>query len=269
MTESRPTGDSIVFLGSGGARIVVARQLRASGGIWFELGGTKLLVDPGPGSLVRMTASRHRLDASELSGILLSHRHLDHSGDINNVIEAMTMGGTEPRGILLAPEDALEGEDPVVLRYPREFLSGIERLREGGFHRIGVVDIETPVRHRHRGEVYGFRLIVPGLRVSYVADTAYFPELAEHYQAEVVILNVVRAKASDLDHLHLPDAEALISQLRPRLAILSHFGLTMLRARPWKVARELTDRTGVQVVAATDGKKIGLDRYRHTPSGEA
>ncbi|HAP31749.1 MAG TPA: hypothetical protein DCQ14_01645 [Firmicutes bacterium] len=43
--------DFIKFLGTAGARFVVSRQLRASGGIWFALGGEQILVDPGPGSL--------------------------------------------------------------------------------------------------------------------------------------------------------------------------------------------------------------------------
>jgi ribonuclease BN (tRNA processing enzyme) len=258
---SEQHGNCIVFLGSGGARIVVARQIRASGGIWMSLSGTELLIDPGPGALVRMTGSRHRLDPTKLSGILISHRHLDHSGDINNMVEAMTMGGTEPRGVLLAPEDVLGGDDPVLLRYLRPFLTEIIQLEEGGSYTVGSVEVSTPVRHRHRGEVYGFRLAIPGLSISYVADTAFFPELAEHYRADVIIINVVRLKPSGLDHLHMPEAEDLISAARPKLAILSHFGMTMIKARPWELARQATERTGVKVVAASDGKLIDLGAY--------
>jgi len=282
--------DRMVILGSGGARIVVAKQLRASGGIWFSLGGNQFLLDPGPGALVRMTGSRHRLDPTRLAGILLSHRHLDHSGDVNNMIEAMTMGGTEPRGSLFAPSDALEGDDPVVLRYVREFLTEIVTVKEGGKYRLGNVDFTCPVRHHHRGEVYGFRFRVGGrgtgdggqetasaspesmvqspesgagaLTLSYIADTRYFPELAEHYRADVVIMNVVRLLPSDLDHLHVSDAEELVKAIRPRLTVLSHFGMKMLAARPWVIAREMSERTGCQVVAATDGMLIDLEELK-------
>ncbi|UCG43895.1 MAG: MBL fold metallo-hydrolase [candidate division WOR-3 bacterium] len=255
------SGNRIVFLGSGGARIVVARQIRASGGIWMSLAGTELLVDPGPGALVRMTGSRHRLDPTKLAGILVSHRHLDHSGDINNMVEAMTMGGTEPRGVLLAPEDVIGGDNPVLLRYLRPVLEKIIPLKEGGEYAVGTVSVCAPVRHRHRGEVYGFRLTIPYLAISYVADTAFFPELAEHYRADIIIVNVVRLKPSGLDHLHLPEAEELLRTAKPKLAILSHFGMTMLRAKPWELARQATERTGVKVVAASDGKCIDLGPY--------
>jgi ribonuclease BN (tRNA processing enzyme) len=315
----------MVILGSGGARIVVAKQLRASGGIWLSLAGTRFLLDPGPGSLVRMTGSRHRLDPTKLAGILLSHRHLDHSGDVNNMIEAMTMGGTEPRGVLFAPSDALAGDDPVVFKYVRPFLEKIVTLAEGGSYELGSVRFTCPVRHRHRGEVYGFRFETgrsstdyadyaddtecrpdaeegsrpvdrrqksegrvqnaevrtgeglsadyadstdgsdrpaAGFTLSYIADTRYFLELAEHYRADVVIMNVVRPKPSDLDHLHAPDAEELVKAIRPRLAVLSHFGMRMLAAKPWVLAREMSERTGCRVVAASDGMLIDLEPYK-------
>jgi len=252
----------MVILGSGGARIVVAKQLRASGGIWLALAGTRVLLDPGPGALVKMTGSRHRLDPTKLAGILLSHRHLDHSGDVNNMIEAMTMGGTELRGRLFAPADALTGDDPVVLKYVRQFLEQVVTLKEGGSYELGAVRFSCPVRHQHRGEVYGFRFEAPGLTLSYIADTRYFAELAERYRADVVIMNVVRPKPSELDHLHAPDAEELVKAIRPKLAVLTHFGMRMIAAKPWLLAREMSERTGCRVVAASDGMLIDLEEYK-------
>jgi ribonuclease BN (tRNA processing enzyme) len=264
----QPHGDSIVFLGSGGARIVVAKQVRASGGIWLELAGTRLLLDPGPGSLVRITSSRHGLDPAKLDAILLSHRHLDHAADVNVMVEAMTTGGTEVRGRLFAPADALEGEDPVVLRYLRQFLAEVVVLEEGCSWRVGDVELSCPVRHRHRGEVYGFRFSSPGLTLSYVADTAFFPELAEHYRADVMVLNVVRDKPSGLDHLHAPEAADIITAAQPKLAVITHFGMTMINARPWLVAEAMSEKTGVKVVAASDGRMIDLEPYRKPPSSK-
>lgn len=171
------------------------------------------------------------------------------------------MGGTEPRGALFAPTDALEGDDPVVLRYVRQFLEREVVLTETGTYELGSVKFATPVRHRHRGTTFGFRFQTDRISVSYVADTAYFQELADHYRADVIILNVVRHKPSDLDHLHLPEAQELIAVLKPRLAVLTHFGMTMLRAKPWRLAREVSQQTGVEVIAATDGRRIDLTAY--------
>ncbi len=247
---------------------MIAKQVRASGGIWFNLANTQFLIDPGPGALVRATSSRHHLTPTELSAILLSHRHLDHSADVNVMIEAMTMGGTEKRGKLFAPSDALEGEDPVVFRYLRGFLEEVVVLSEGSSYQLGPVSFTCPVRHRHRGEVYGFRFEVNKMSISYIADTAYFPELAHHYLADVVIFNVVRYKPSELDHLHLPEVETLIKAMEPKLAIMTHFGMTMIREKPWKVAKAVSERTGCKVIAAQDGMKIDLNTLTNNAEGK-
>ena len=102
----------VTFLGTAGARIMVASQILASGGLWFDFGGTEILLDPGPGTIVQ--TARRKLKATKLKAIILSHKHLDHSGDVNVMIEAMTEGGFRPGGVLFAPRDALDN-DPVVL----------------------------------------------------------------------------------------------------------------------------------------------------------
>ncbi|MDO9543683.1 MAG: MBL fold metallo-hydrolase, partial [Synergistaceae bacterium] len=80
------------FLGTGGARFAMLKQLRKTGGIWFTYGGLNGVVDPGPGSLYHMCSATPPLDPHELRAIMLTHRHLDHSTDINVTAEAMTGG---------------------------------------------------------------------------------------------------------------------------------------------------------------------------------
>ena len=79
--------NKIKFLGTAGARFVVSKQLRSSGGLWLTVDDTNVLIDPGPGSLVRCLASRPKLNPMDLDGIILTHRHLDHSNDINIIME--------------------------------------------------------------------------------------------------------------------------------------------------------------------------------------
>jgi len=247
---------TITFLGTAGARVVVANQILASGGLWFDLGGTEILLDPGPGTLIQ--AVKRKLKATKLKAIILSHKHLDHSADINVMIEAMTDGGFRRRGVLFAPRDALE-EDPVVLHYLRPFVERIEVLKEGGSYSIGDISFHTPLRHRHPVETYGIVFNTQRYTVSYLADTRYFDELCLHYKADLLIINVVRFEAgSPFDHLSAPEAGEIIKELQPKVAILNHFGMTMWRARPWEVAKKLSDETGVRVVAARDGMRFDL-----------
>lgn len=260
-----PSADDFVkFLGTGGARFMMARQMRSTAGAWLSLGGCQIFVDPGPGALVRCNASRPRLDPLKLDAILLSHAHLDHCGDINAMIEAMTDGGFKKRGTILCPREALE-DDPVVLRYLRGFATRWLVLEEGGSYDLAPgLRLRTPRRHLHPAETYGFIFEHGGRTLSWITDTLYFPELEGIYAgSDLLIINVVLLKKAgddrrDIQHLCLDDARRLVSAIRPRLAILTHFGMTMHRARPWELAQQLSQETGVEVRAAGDGTRFEL-----------
>ncbi len=248
----------VKFLGTAGARFVVARQLRFSAGTWVELSGTQLLLDPGPGTLLRCRKVRPPLEPLDLAGIILSHKHLDHSTDVNIMIEAMADGGLKRRGVLLAPQDALEGEDPVVLRYVRPFLERIEALQEGGDYEVGKVKIQA-IRHNHgQVETYGVILEAEEGRLGFIVDTKFFPELPEKYAGcQLLVINtVLREWNPDIDHLSLPEALEIVKAVRPRLAVLTHFGMTMLRGKPWELAAQASEKLGLKILAADDGMTV-------------
>jgi len=250
--------DYIKFLGTAGARFVMITQLRASGGMWFSINGVEILVDPGPGCLVRAVKSKPKLSPNKLDGIFLSHKHLDHSCDINLMIEAMTEGGHKKKGIVLAPYDALEN-DPVILRYCRNFPEKVEVIREKGEYRVKSLTFEIPLKHRHGVETYGFKLKNKKSPViGYISDTSFFDELIEGYRgSEILIINtVLYEKKEGVDHLSLPEAEIIIREIKPKKAILTHFGMTMLRNKIWEKQEEISDRTGVDVIVANDGMKF-------------
>ena len=262
MGDKSPSADTITFLGTGGARIVVANQILASGGLWLSLGGTEILLDPGPGCIVQST--KRKLRAEKLSAIILSHRHLDHSADTNIMVEAMTQGGFKPHGWLFAPADALETE-PVVFSYLRNSLDGIEVLQEGKSYQIGNISFITPIRHIHPVETYGMIFTTAEHTFSYIADSRYFDGLCRSYASELLIMNVVFLEVRhDIDHLSLADAEHIITELKPRVAILTHFGMTMWRSKPWEIAQRLSQETGVRVLAARDGMKFELSQLDNT-----
>ncbi len=253
------TSDELIFLGTAGGRMTVAKQLWASGGFWAILSRVRLHVDPGPGALVHCHARALKLDPATLDAIVLTHKHLDHAGDVNAMIEAMTEGGTKKRGVVLAPRDAYE-DDPVVFRYVRSYPEKAGVLVEGGAHQVGDVRIETPLRLKHPVETYGLRLIGSRLTVSLIACTGYFPALEEAYRGDVLILNVVFLPRRDDTHLCLEDAQRLIGAIRPRLAILTHFGMTMVRGKPWELAERVSQATGIRTLAARDHQRLDLGK---------
>lgn len=255
--------DFIKFLGTAGARFVVSKQLRASGGLWFALGKEQVLVDPGPGSLVKCLSSRPKMDPTKLDGIILTHRHLDHSNDVNAVVEAMSDGGKRRDGFLYGPEDAFAGPDPVVQLYVRSYLGDIEYLQAGKEIKRSSYILKTPLRHHHPVETYGLQFLLPYGNISLIADTAYFPELIEHYRdADILIINVVIYRddmPKRIYHLNYSQAKNLIREIRPELAILTHFGMTMLQQKPNLLARALQDELKIKVLAASDGLTVPLN----------
>ncbi len=252
----------IKFLGTAGARIVVSKQLRASGGVWIKYQNTNLHLDPGPGALVKALSSRPPLSPSSIDAVLLSHRHLDHSNDLNIMVEAMTEGATRKRGAVFLPREALEVE-PVLFSYLREKLVRLEILEEGKDYHWKDISFSTPLRHLHSAETYGFRFSFPQGDVSFITDTLFEEKLIEAYQgSKILFLNTVRFKKDShpsILHLSIPDAQTLIENIKPRLAFLTHFGLTVLREKPWKIAEEMSQKTGIKVIAASDGMKIDLE----------
>ncbi len=258
MEDRRPSNDTITFLGTAGARIMVANQILASGGLWLNLSGTEILLDPGPGTIVQST--KRKLKADKLSAIILSHRHLDHSADTNIMVEAMTQGGFKRHGWLFAPADAL-GSESVIFSYLKDYLDGVEVLQEGKSYSVGNISFTTPVRHIHQVETYGMLFTTTKHTFSYIADSRYFDGLCHSYSGELLIINVVRLEANHpFDHLSVPDAEHIITELKPKVAILTHFGRTMWQAKPWEVAQRLSQDTGVKVIAARDGMKFDLSQ---------
>lgn len=255
-------GDFIRFMGTAGARFVVSRQLRASGGLWFALGGERILVDPGPGSLVKCLSSRPKMDPAGLDGIILTHRHLDHSNDVNVMIEAMSNGGNKRDGFLFGPNDVFSGPDPVVQHYARSFLGEEDYFEAGKQIKRGSYILNTPVLHQHPVETYGLQFRLPYGNISLIADTAYFPELIEHYRgADILIINVVIYQDNvpkRIYHLNFNQAKELIRGIKPQLAILTHFGLTMLKEKPHLLALRLQEELKTRVVAASDGLTIPL-----------
>lgn len=249
---------SIKFLGTAGARFVMIEQLRSSGGIWVAHKDTNVLIDPGPGSIVRCAMSRPKLNPGELDAVILTHKHLDHSNDINVMIEAMTEGGFKKRGAVFCPQDAL-GEDAVILKYAQKLPQKIEILKPNGNYQVGDFSFTVSMRHIHPAETYGLKFNLGKVSVGLLTDTKFFRQLEDFYKTDILIISVVFFDPRPgIEHLCLADAEEIIKACKPKKAILTHFGRSMLMAKPHLQAEALTKRLGIEVVAAYDGMNVDL-----------
>jgi len=243
----------LTFMGTAGARFMVARQVAASGGLFLEDGDTRISLDPGPGAIVQY--AQRGIDLTTLDAIVVSHRHLDHAGDLNVMVEGMTDGGFANRGAVYCPADALD-DDPVMLKYLRRFPREIVRLTPATSYTVGSVTFTTSAKHVHQVETYGFRF---GNRLGWVTDSAYYDGIAEQHRADVMVLHTILLHCRpDLPHLCVADVERIIRDARPRLALLTHYGMTVWKANPTELAADMSQRLGIDVQAARDGMSIDL-----------
>lgn len=252
---------TIVFLGTGGGRFATIHQTRATGGIYID-GGLKLHIDPGPGSLVMMKAQN--MDPTKTDGILISHCHPDHYCDAEVLIEAMTNGGRERRGFVLGSESIfgkIQNYRAIVSEYHQK-LTNVLCARAGDVFDFGnnLISI-TPAFHSDPSTI-GFMLHNAFGKVAYVPDTAYNEKIAyANKDARLLIISVTRPLHAGIEHhLCTEDAAELINMIHPELAVITHFGMRVLREGAEKQAEWIERCTGIKTISAADGTKIHLEK---------
>jgi phosphoribosyl 1,2-cyclic phosphodiesterase len=252
--------DQIIFLGVGGGRIVVSNQLVATGGFVLNASGYQILVDPGPGALVRGRQFGVKINKTNI--IFVSHSHIDHANDLNAAVDAMTLGGIYQKGIVIANKTVIQGDDQGnkwLQPFYKSKLKEYFPVTPGDKITINKLNF-TMTPTKHDTNCNGFRLDTENLSVGYTADTTYFDELADHFKGcKVLIMNTLRPnKDFWKTHLCSEDVVKLIERVRPEIAIIQHYGAKMLRSNPVYEAREIQRRTGVRTLAARDGMRVSL-----------
>lgn len=242
---------------------MVYKQLRASGGIWCRFQDLNIIIDPGPGTAYRCHAAKPALNPEQLDAVILTHRHLDHTTDANVIIEAMTRGTFSRRGALFAPADAICCQEPVVFGFLREAVGRMEILQEGGRYSLGNIVLHTPVRHRHPVETYGLLFELPYGQIGFIVDTAFFPGLLESYRGvDLLVLNMMLFDPPPnpgVQHLDFAGASRIIGNIKPQVTVITHFGMTLIKQKPYLVAERLQEETGHRVIDARDGLTLEVE----------
>ncbi|PIN73391.1 hypothetical protein COV20_04140 [Candidatus Woesearchaeota archaeon CG10_big_fil_rev_8_21_14_0_10_45_16] len=255
---------AITFLGTAGTSAVVSKQFRSSGGIVLQQGDFQLHLDPGPGSLNR--AKEFGINVHHTTAILVSNNTLLSCNDLNVMIDAMTHGGIEQRGLVLGSKTVLQGagEIPSYLTpYHRKLVERIIPFDKS--HKLGLDSVEIsalPAKHADANAT-GFKIQFPRVTVSYTGDTALSEELLENLGgSDVIVLSVpFPGNKGQGSHLDTETAIKIISRTQPKLVIISNFGMEMLKADPIQEAREIQRITGIQTIAAYDGLKVASDGF--------
>jgi len=254
------TGNYVLFLGSGGGRVVVLRQLRATGGFRMRLDGVTFHFDPGPGALV--ACAKHNVSLAATDAIIVSHAHIDHYLDVPAIIEASTDGMNEKKGtkpaLFCSTSYIAQG---LLDAYHTKGLSFVKELRGGDSTQFKGISLEAfSTKHTDPSGIALRLTTSSGLRVSYISDTEFFPGLFG-MECDVLILSLLKPGDETLKgHASTNEVIPLIKRLGPpKLSFLTHFGLGMLQAGPEAEARRIQNEAGCIVRAVRDGMLVNID----------
>ncbi len=252
----------LTFLGTGGGRVVVINQIRASGGFIIETNNEIIHVDPGPGALVR--AKEFKFPLSKVTGILISHGHPDHCTDVEWVIEAITDYTNKKNGFLIAGENVIRGNEnykSAVSSYHLKLLKEYHIITPKESIKINDLKITaTPTAH---GDPDAVGFVIKGHKtIGYTGDGEYFDGQEKYFKGcDYMVLNVLRPEENKIKfHMTSDEAAKLLKMVKPKLAVIQHFGMYMIKAIPEKEAKHIEEGSGIKTIAARDGMKIDLEK---------
>lgn len=157
---------------------------RASPGLHLELGGERVLIDPGPGTLRRLADLG--LDFMDVDAVGVTHRHLDHTLDLLHLFFALMVRDHAPAGGRRAPlllfgfPGLREFLERLGLAYgewvaPAGHSRPVIELAPGGRLERGAWSVSA-FAMAHLPESVGFRFESAGRVLAVTGDTEYTPE---------------------------------------------------------------------------------------------
>ena len=255
----------IIFLGTGGGRKNLILQSRRTAGLRIN-GSMNVHIDPGPSTL--SACREFGQDPQAVHALVVTHNHIDHANDAGVMAEAMSNEWGRKKGILIASKSVVSGDrngDRGISNYHLSKLSRVIEAAPGQRIRFAAGGGEAaifpkPVKHDdERG--FGFVLEMDGRRIGCTSDTEYFDGIGAHYKGcDVLIAHNLKAKEDGIPgHMFTAQTAELVSEAKPKLAVITHLGMGLIKSGPEKEAEKIRKLTGIRTVAATDGMRIILD----------
>ena len=254
----------ILFLGSGGGRFITITQFRPTGGFFIN-SSKRIYVDPGPGALIR--AWRYKIDPRKIDVLFVSHRHTDHCNDAEIMVEGMTVGVTKKRGRNITSKSVVYGDEnhaPAISKCRLDSLEEVHIPNPGERLPLGEDEMTiTPTVHSDPTGI-GFILKTPVGKIGYIPDTEYFEDLKKLYDGvRLLIASVTRPTNMRIPyHLCTEDIIYMLKDMKqkPEMLIMSHIGMKMHFANPYKEAKFIENVTGVKTLVAKEGFKVKMEK---------
>lgn len=251
----------IVFLGTGGGRFNLVSQTRKTGG--FRINGSlNMHIDPGPGALIN--SHLYGQDPKNWDLLIVTHNHIDHVNDAGLMIECVSKWN-EKHGFLVASKSVISGDEKGDKGVTNYHLGKLEKhiiARPGSEIKLTIRGKQIsilPAKVKHEDKTgFGFVLAMDGKCIGYTSDTEYFRGISEQYKGcDILIANCLKPSEDSIPgHLYSDLTAKLFAETKPKFGVISHLGMSMLKAGPEKEAKKIEKLSGVKTVAAKDGMEL-------------
>ncbi|MBN2156629.1 MAG: hypothetical protein JW776_11355 [Candidatus Lokiarchaeota archaeon] len=250
----------LIFLGTGGGRVLCATQHRQTGGIMYKFNGKQTHIDPGPGAIVYL--NRMKIDRLKTEWIIATHNHTDHINDIPIIIESVHETLTKPAGILISTEEYIH----TLHSYYRDLLVDIIPMQAGKTVKLTnhTSILGTKIVH---GNTQGFGLIFQQIdakdpsktyQIGFTSDTEIYDGFGEIYKdIDILIANVLRPSNKTCPrHACVEEFIPALEIAQPKTCIITHYGA--LFDPPWSDGNIISQQmTHIQESIGKNTKVIG------------
>lgn len=249
----------IIFLGTGGGKNILASQLRSTAGIVIRTDNDQIHLDPGPGALIK--SKTFGVDPLKTNIILLSSRNLDHCNDANVLMHIMTNKCNKKNGHLIANPGF--SDSSILNKKQIEWLDRVVFIEPNMKIKHNDIEIVATETKTNDEKAVGFKIYTKDFVLGYTSDTDYLAKIAKSYEdVNILIINALKPMYKPVKgHLCSGKITSMLSKIRPKLAVLTHFGTEMINSNPLYEAREIQKSTGVQTIVAHDGMVIDPRSY--------
>ncbi len=250
----------IKFLGTGSGWGVMIHQKRATGGIWLEMDEEKMIIDPGAGFLCK--AKEYGIDPTDLTAVLVSHNHTDHTTDINVAIEAMITGHEGKYGTVLAGHNVLNTSDKYVQslsKFHEDLPERILEIAPGSEASIGKIKVYGTKTEHYETKCVGF-VFEGSKKVGYTSDGMYYPGMGNQFSdCDLLIINNFLPNGNFMPgHMNTEGTIMLAMEAKPKKIVITHFSEQILEVGPTHEAVLIEKQTGIPTTAAEDGMEIEI-----------
>jgi ribonuclease BN (tRNA processing enzyme) len=262
----------LIFLGTGGGRVLTSTQHRQTGGIIYKFNGTQAHIDPGPGAVVYL--NQLHIDRLKTQWIIATHNHTDHINDVPIIIEALHESLNKPAGNLISTQDYINGLN----LYYKNLLKEITPMTAGKTIKLtpNTFMLGTKINH---GDIDGFGFIIQQInpensfesyKIGFTSDTEMNPDFAEIFRGvDILVANVLRPNDKFCKrHVCVEEFIPVLAKIKPKMCVITHYGA--LFDPPWSNTNMIPSQmkyiqekvgSSIQIIGADDGMSIKINEY--------